>query len=210
MKNINVIPEVVVRRLPRYYRLLCELDKEGQDRVSSTVISKRLNITASQVRQDFSHFGAFGLQGYGYDVKSLLSEIVKILGLNKEYNIIIIGAGHIGLALANYIGFKKHGINVLSVFDIKTDGIVVPENVEIHHIDDLEKFSKTNKVDIAVITTQSVPAKAIAKRVMELEIPAIWNFSHADLQGDDNHAVENINLNESVFTLIYMLNNLGK
>ncbi len=211
MKNQkHNIPEVVVRRLPKYYRLLCELEREGKDRVSSNVISNRLNITASQVRQDFSHFGAFGLQGYGYDVVFLRDSIKGILGLTKEYNLVIVGAGHIGQALANYRGFKREDINVLAVFDIKKEGIQVPENVEVLDIDDFGKFVSLHKVDIVAITTQGHVAQDIAVLSKKSKIPAIWNFTHVDITSDEHTAVENINLNESIYTLIYMLNNLNE
>ncbi|MEG2117183.1 MAG: redox-sensing transcriptional repressor Rex [Clostridia bacterium] len=200
-KNQNLIPEVVVRRLPRYYRLLCELEKEGKSRISSNVISTRLGITASQVRQDFSHFGAFGLQGYGYDVIYLKDEIKNILGLDKEYNVVIVGAGHIGQALANYQGFERNGIHILSVFDVKL-------NIEIHDVSEFREYATANKVDICVITTQFEASEEIDKIARECKIPAIWNFTHNDLQSDEHTAVENINLNESIFTLIYMLNTL--
>ena len=206
-KMKNVIPEVVVRRLPRYYRLLSELKREGKDRISSSVISTRLNITASQVRQDFSHFGAFGLQGYGYDVDFLKEEIKSILGLDKTYNVVIIGAGHIGKALAHYKKFGKQGINILAVFDIVTEGIDLPD-INVLHIDTFREFAKENKIDIAVVTTQGEVAEELAKTIKECEIPAIWNFSHFYIQSDKKTAVENINLNESMFTLIYLLNNL--
>lgn len=206
--NQNIIPEVVVRRLPRYYRLLTELEKEGKQRVSSNVISTRLNITASQVRQDFSHFGAFGLQGYGYDVEYLKNEIKNILGLDKEYNVVIVGAGHIGQALANYRGFERNGIHILSVFDIKTEGIHVPSQVQIYHVDEFKEYVLNNHIDICVITTQFDASEEIDKIARECHIPAIWNFTHNDLYGDEHTAVENINLNESMFTLIYKLNTL--
>ncbi len=204
----NIIPEVVVRRLPRYFRLLSELEREGKDRISSSVISKRLNITASQVRQDFSHFGAFGLQGYGYDVNFLKEEIKNILGLDKEYNVVIIGAGNIGKALANYKKFNNQGINITAVFDIQTKNIELPNGLEVSHIDTFSDFAKNNKVDIAVITTQGEAVEDLAKTIKECSIPAIWNFSHFYIQSDEKTAVENINLNESMFTLIYLLNNL--
>lgn len=208
--KIQYIPEVVVRRLPKYYRLLNELEKEGKKRVSSELISERLNITASQVRQDFSHFGAFGLQGYGYTVESLRDEIKGILGLTREYNIVIVGAGHIGQALANYQGFKREGINVLAVFDIKKEGISVPKEVEILDVSQLKEYASKHTIDIIAITTQGDVAEEIAKTAKEVGIPSIWNFAHKDIMPDEHTVVENINLNESVFTLIYMLNNINR
>lgn len=202
------IPEAVLRRLPKYYKLLSVLESEGVKKVSSNTISTRLNLTASQVRQDLSHFGAFGLQGYGYNVESLKEEIKGILGLTREYNIVIVGAGHIGQALANYRGFAKNGMHVLAVFDIKTDGISVPKEVEIHKAADFEEFANAHNVDICVITTRENAAEDVANLAKKCKIPAIWNFAHKDILPDEHTAVENINLNESIFALTYMMNNL--
>lgn len=208
MKNKESgIPEAVVRRLPKYYKLLTSLESEGVKKVSSGTISSRLNLTASQVRQDLSHFGAFGLQGYGYNVSSLREEIRGILGLTREYSIVIVGAGHIGQALANYRGFAKNGMRVVAVFDIKTDGITVPDGVEIHHVSDLDSYVSTHKVDICVISTREGPAEEIADMAKRNKIPAIWNFAHKEILPTSDTVVENINLSDSIFTLTYMMNN---
>ncbi len=200
------IPEAVVRRLPKYYKLLTVLESEGIKKVSSGTISERLNLTASQVRQDLSHFGAFGLQGYGYNVSTLRDEIKGILGLTKDYSIVIVGAGHIGQALANYRGFAKNGMKVVAVFDIKTDGISVPDGVEILHVSCFEEYVSNHNVDICVISTREGPAEEIADMAKRCKIPAIWNFAHKEILPNSETAVENINLSDSIFTLTYMMN----
>ncbi|MFI3164353.1 MAG: redox-sensing transcriptional repressor Rex [Bacillota bacterium] len=206
MKIKKPISDAVVRRMPRYYRCLKELERAGVKRVSSTTISEILNITASQVRQDFSNFGEFGQQGYGYDLVYLKAQIRAILGLDKEYGVVIVGGGHIGLALANYEKYSREGFRILAVFDVKFDHIKAPRGVEILHIDEFEKFVEENKVDICAITTQKETALSIAEKAKECGISAIWNFAPIDIHEDDNTVVENLNLNESLFTLCYKLN----
>ena len=208
--NESGIPEAVVRRLPKYYKLLTDLQSEGIKKVSSGTISERLHLTASQVRQDLSHFGGFGLQGYGYNVETLRDEVKSILGLTREYNVVVVGVGRIGHAIANYRGFAKHGMRVTAVFDINTDGIRVPDGVEIYDVSELSEYAKTHSVDILVITTREGPCEEIANVAKECKIPAIWNFAHKEIFPTDDTAVENINLNDSLFALTYMMNNKGK
>ena len=111
-KNIS---QAVVARLPRYYRYLGDLRDSGIERISSQDLSKLMNVTASQIRQDFNNFGGFGQQGYGYNVEYLYNEIAKILGLNEKHNLIIIGAGNLGQALANYMNFERRGFIVKGI-----------------------------------------------------------------------------------------------
>ena len=117
------ISSAVIKRLPRYYRYLSELLDEGMDRISSQELSVKMNVTASQIRQDFNNFGGFGQQGYGYNVAVLREEIGKILGLDRTYNVIILGAGNLGKALANYAGFSKRGFLVSAIFDVNPEKI---------------------------------------------------------------------------------------
>lgn len=145
------ISQAVIRRMPRYYRYLGELLDEGVERISSNELSARMKVTASQIRQDLNNFGGFGQQGYGYNVQFLYEEIGKIMGLNEQHNIIIIGAGNLGQALANYVKFEKLGFVIVGLFDVNPElcGKSIRGN-KIEMIDKLEEFVKTHKVDVAL------------------------------------------------------------
>ena len=210
MNKREHISEAVVKRLPRYYHCLKQLEKDGISRVSSTVISGMLNITASQVRQDFSNFGEFGQQGYGYDVEFLKTKMAALLGLDRSYNVIVIGAGNIGRALANYQGFVSEGFNVLAVFDIHPQDIPIRDNIPVLPMEKLKKFLKENKVDICFIATNAEAAKTVSALVIKSGIRAVWNFAPVDLYLGENVAVENINMSESLFMLSYKIKNIDK
>lgn len=199
------ISQAVIRRMPRYYRYLGELIDDGVERISSNDLSRRMNVTASQIRQDLNNFGGFGQQGYGYNVKYLYEEIGKILGLNKLHNIIVIGAGNLGQALANYVKFEKLGFKITALFDVNPamDGISV-RGIRIYMLDELEEFCKNNQVDIAALTMPKAKADAIANRLVDLGIHAIWNFAHVDLDLiDKDVVVENVHLSDSLMQLSY-------
>lgn len=199
------ISQAVIRRMPRYYRYLGDLLEAGVERISSNDLSHRMNVTASQIRQDLNNFGGFGQQGYGYNVKYLYEEIGKILGLNERHNIIVIGAGNLGQALANYVKFEKLGFVIIALFDVNPalDGKHV-RGIEIHMLDELEQFCAENQVDIAALTMPKEKADAIANRLVELGIHAIWNFAHVDLELiDKNVVVENVHLSDSLMQLSY-------
>ena len=204
-KNIS---EAIVKRLPRYYRYLTDLEDNGETKVSSSALADLLNITASQVRQDFftCNLGGFGMQGYGYEVKRLRREILSLLGLDRVYNVIIIGAGNIGTALSSYNGFIKEGFIIKAVFDIRTEGKKVPQDVELLHMDMLTDYVRENNVDIAIIATQKDIAYDTALRLKGLGIRSIWNFAPTDLV-IDGMAIENINMSESLFVLTYRMKN---
>jgi len=209
MKKTKSISENVLRRLPKYYRILKELEEENVKKISSTAISKMLNFTASQVRQDLSNFGEFGHQGYGYDVVYLKEQINNILGLNRVHNVIVVGGGRIGQALANYTGFKEEGFAVLAVFDIKTDGINVGKGIKVLNMNCIEEFLKNNNVEICVIATQKEVAPAVAQQLKGLGVKSFWNFAPCDLKLGAGVAVENINMSESLFMLAYKNKNLN-
>ncbi len=200
------ISQAVVKRLPRYYRYLETLENEGVSRVSSSSLAELLDITASQVRQDFCNFGGFGQQGYGYDVSKLKKEIQKIIGLDRNYNLIIIGAGNIGRALAGYKGFSSEGFFVKALFDVKVDEKET-NGVGIYHMDALGEYVKNNKVDIAVITTQGSVAPNVCDELVSLGIKNIWNFAPIDLSVPSGVTVENISMSESLYVLSYRMNN---
>ena len=199
------ISQAVIRRMPRYYRYLGELLEDGVERISSNDLSKRMNVTASQIRQDLNNFGGFGQQGYGYNVKFLYEEIGKILGLNQKHNIIVIGAGNLGQALSNYVKFEKLGFVITALFDVNPalEGVTV-RGIKIHMLDELEDYCKDHVVDIAALTMPKEKADAIANRLVNLGIQAIWNFAHVDLDLiDKDVVVENVHLSDSLMQLSY-------
>ena len=199
------ISQAVIRRMPRYYRYLGELLEDGVERISSNDLSKRMNVTASQIRQDLNNFGGFGQQGYGYNVKFLYEEIGKILGLNQKHNIIVIGAGNLGQALAHYVKFEKLGFVITALFDVNPalEGVTV-RGIKIHMLDELEDYCKDHVVDIAALTMPKEKADAIANRLVNLGIQAIWNFAHVDLDLiDKDVVVENVHLSDSLMQLSY-------
>lgn len=201
------ISKAVIRRLPRYYRYLGELLEEGVERISSNELSSKMHVTASQIRQDLNNFGGFGQQGYGYNVPYLYAEIGKILGLDRTHHIIIIGAGNLGQALANYVKFEKRGFKVVGIFDINPvlKGISIRGN-EIRMMDELPEFLRENDVQIATLTLPKAYAEETAKLLVENGIKAIWNFAHLDLAVPEDVIVENVHLSESLMRLSYNLN----
>ena len=201
------ISQAVIRRMPRYYRYLGELLEEGVERISSNDLSNRMQVTASQIRQDLNNFGGFGQQGYGYNVQYLYEEIGKILGLDRQHNIIVVGAGNMGQALANYVKFEKRGFKVVGIFDINPvlKGISIRGN-EIRMMDELPEFLRENDVQIATLTLPKAYAEETANLLVENGIKAIWNFAHLDLAVPEDVIVENVHLSESLMRLSYNLN----
>ncbi|NLY19128.1 MAG: redox-sensing transcriptional repressor Rex [Clostridiaceae bacterium] len=196
----------VIRRLPRYYRYLSDLLKADIKRISSKELSERMGITASQIRQDLICFGGFGQQGYGYNIETLYSEIGKILGVDRRFTTVIIGAGNMGNALANYGNFKKRGYDLIGIFDISPDRVgKVINGLEIMHMDKLDDFIKKNKVDIAILTIPSQNISEVAERVAKLGVKGIWNFSPQDLHLSGNVIVENVHLSDGLMVLGYRI-----
>ena len=203
------ISKAVVKRLPRYYRYLGDLLENKVERISSNELSHQMNVTASQIRQDLNNFGGFGQQGYGYNVKYLYTEIGKILGLDKTYNMIIIGAGNLGQALANYVKFEKRGFRIIGIFDVnpRLSGVTV-RGIPILMIDQLERFLQENKIDIAALTLPKTGAEEVAPVLVKNGVKAIWNFAHTDLSLPSDIVVENVHLSESLMQLSYNLNHI--
>ena len=189
------ISKAVIKRLPRYYRYLGELMEENVERISSNDLSKKMHVTASQIRQDLNNFGGFGQQGYGYNVRYLYTEIGKILGLDTVHPMIILGAGNLGQALANYVDFEKRGFKLVGIFDVNPvlEGIAV-RGIEIQMLSDLPQ----------------IKAKEMAKILIDNGIKAIWNFAHIDLDAPEDVMVENVHLSESLMTLSYNLSEYRK
>lgn len=199
------ISTAVINRLPAYLRLFSELEEKGVAHVSSNEISEMMGTTASQVRQDFSNFGGFGRQGYGYDVKYLCEQMQSILGLDKTYNLIIVGGGKIGQALANYVGYDKLGFYIKAVFDKEVWHVRVPSHIDVFDTEKLADYTSKNKIDIAIICTPKEVALETAKKIKDCGIKAIWNFASQEIKLDGVH-VENVHLNESLFLLTYKIN----
>ncbi len=202
----KTISSAVIRRLPRYYRYLGELLENDVIRISSKELSEKMNVTASQIRQDLNNFGGFGQQGYGYNVEYLHTEIGKILGLDKKYNVIIIGAGNLGQALANYTDFERRGFHICGIFDInpRLVGMSI-RGIEIRLVDELEEFIKSTRVDIAAITIPKAKAPQVAQELVRLGVHALWNFAPTDLNLPKDVMVENVHLAESLMRLSYKL-----
>ena len=198
------ISQAVISRLPRYYRYLGDLKDNGIERISSQDLSKLMKVTASQIRQDFNNFGGFGQQGYGYNVEFLYNEIANILGLNTKYNLIIIGAGNLGQALANYMNFERRGFIVKGIFDINPDLFGKElRGITVQSVDKIENFVKENDIDIAVLTIPKEGAVKAAELLVKCNIKAIWNFAHVDLNVPENVTVENVHLSDSLMKLSY-------
>jgi len=204
----------VVRRLPRYYRYLADLLNSGINRISSKELSERMGITASQIRQDLNCFGGFGQQGYGYNVESLYKEIGRILGLDNNFQTIIIGAGNMGRALANYKNFEKRGFKLIGIFD--KDPKVVGQKIndlDVRHIDDLQKFTQENKVDIAMLCVPHDETPIVAEKAAACGIKGLWNFSPMELKLshsnlDRDIVIENVHLSDSLMVLGYKINEM--
>lgn len=207
------ISRAVIKRLPRYYRYLGELLEDGVERISSNELSEKMQVTASQIRQDLNNFGGFGQQGYGYNVQFLYTEIATILGLDRVHNMIIIGAGNLGQALANYVQFEKRGFKVIGLFDVNPvlQGVSV-RGISIKMVDELPTFLKDNEVHIATLTLPKNKAPEMAEKLVQCGVKAIWNFAHTDLNLSlpEDVIVENVHLPESLMRLSYNLSNYEK
>lgn len=204
------ISQAVIRRLPRYYRYLGDLLENEVERISSNDLSKRMNVTASQIRQDLNNFGGFGQQGYGYNVKYLHTEIGKILGLDVTHNFIIIGAGNLGQALANYVSFEKRGFIVKGLFDVnpRLEGMTI-RGIPIRKMDELKSFIRENNIEIAVLTIPKSKASEVADMLADTTIKGIWNFAHTDLKLPKHIIVEHVHLSDSLMSLSYRIGHQG-
>lgn len=200
------ISRAVISRLPRYYRYLEDLLEAGVERISSSDLSKKMHVTASQIRQDLNNFGGFGQQGYGYNVKYLYTEIGKILGLDRCHNFIIIGAGNLGQALANYASFERSGFILKSLFDVnpRLEGVTI-RGIPVRMVDELEDFLKNNDIEIAALTLPKSKAIEVADILVDNGVKGIWNFAHTDLSLPKDVVVENVHLSDTLMKLSYNL-----
>ena len=205
------ISDAVIHRLPRYYRYLDDLYNKGVVRISSHSLGDKMDITASQIRQDLSCFGEFGQQGYGYNVEYLYNEIGKILGLDKQHNFIIIGAGNLGRALGNYMNFERRGFIFKGMFDQNPELVGRDvRGVKVMAMDKLNEFVRDNEIDIVVLTIPKTSAVGVAEQLVQNGIKAIWNFAHVDLNVPDGIQVENVHLSDSLMKLSYNINRYEK
>ena len=204
------ISDAVIRRLPRYYRYLDELHVKGIVRISSGSLGKRMGITASQIRQDLSCFGEFGQQGYGYNLAELRTQIGKILGLDRRKEVILIGAGNLGRALAIHINFEKYGMELCGIFDTDENKIgMTVGGIKISSMDSVSDFTAVMRPEIAVLCIPKSAAAECADLLVECGIKAFWNFSHLDLtERYKDIVVENVHLGDSLMLLSYGLTNL--
>jgi redox-sensing transcriptional repressor len=210
MKSTKKISRAVIKRLPRYRRYLIELKKKGVDKISSGDLSNLIGYTASQIRQDLNNFGGFGQQGYGYNVEGLLNEISGILGLDKQHTMVIVGAGKLGTAVANYT-FGKAGFAVKALFDNNTDKVGTNSGgFEIMDVEQLVPYIEDNKIDIGVICTQKEAAQEIADKMAFAGVRGIWNFAPIDIEVPARVALENVHLSDSLHSLAYHINNMKK
>jgi len=195
----------VIRRLPRYLRKLGELAEGGVERVSSKELGEQLGLTPSQIRQDFSCFGEFGQQGYGYNVLALREEIAAILGLDRHFRAILIGVGNIGHALVDNFCFTDWGFDLTAAFDIKPELIGREfQGVKVHGMDELGAYIRENVVDVAVLAVSKEAAIPVAELLTDNGIEAIWNFTNVDLtQPGSRTIVENIHFSDSLLALSY-------
>ncbi|MDO4438219.1 MAG: redox-sensing transcriptional repressor Rex [Eubacteriales bacterium] len=210
VKDRKKISQAIIKRLPRYYRYLGELLSQDVERISSNDFSKLMGVTASQVRQDLNNFGGFGQQGYGYNVKNLYEEIGKILGLDRVHNIVVIGAGNFGKALAGYKDFEKRGFKIKAMFDQDPDKIGKSYGgINVYSINELTDYIKANDIEIAALTVPKAAAIQLAGILADAGIKGIWNFAHTDLKVPRQIVVENVHLSESLMRLSYNLVNSG-
>ena len=209
MDSEKKVSMAVINRLPRYFRYLGDLLESDITRISSKELSAKMNITASQIRQDLNNFGGFGQQGYGYNVEYLYNEIKKILGLDRVYHLIVVGGGNIGQALVNYASFEKRGFVIKAVFDVnpRLIGMTI-RGIEVYDIDKMEEFIKNNDIDGAILTLPRSQAAKVANDLAKWGIKGMWNFSHVDLQVPEDIIVENVHLTDSLMTLLYKINEM--
>ncbi len=206
----SYVSSAVIKRLPRYFRYLRELIRNGKMRISSSELSKMMNVTASQIRQDLNCFGGFGQQGYGYNVKYLYAKISEILGVNCNFRAIIVGAGNLGRALIRNPMFTKRGVSTVAMFDIDNSLIGnTVAGVGVHSMDELERFCKDNFIDIAVLTLPKECAQDAAEKLVCAGVRGIWNFTGKELDMKREEVkVVNVHLGDSLMTLCYELNRM--
>ena len=206
IKGAEVSP-AVIKRLPRYFRYLRELIRNGTFRISSSELSEMMNVTASQIRQDLNCFGGFGQQGYGYNVNYLYAKVCELLGVGEGFNAILIGAGNLGKALVRNPMFEKRGVDIVGIFDASPDVIgTTVAGMTVRSMDELERFCRNRAINIAVLTLPKEYAEEVSRRLVEVGVRGLWNFTGKELEGICPGAVvENVHIGDSLMTLCYEL-----
>jgi redox-sensing transcriptional repressor len=206
------VSDAVIKRLPRYHRYLGDLLADGRLRISSAELSKIMNVTASQIRQDLNCFGGFGQQGYGYNIKYLYGKISELLGVTEGYTAVIAGAGNLGRALAATRMFGRRGVNRLAMFDID-ENLVGTEiyGIPVYHIDELYDFCQKHGVTIGVLTVPKEAAYKVSLTMARAGVKGIWNFANTELELDvPGVTIENIHLGDSLMKLCYAIKTAGE
>ncbi|WP_018249487.1 redox-sensing transcriptional repressor Rex [Orenia marismortui] len=207
MKNITT-PTTTIERLPLYYRYLEKVNSEGIEVISSKQLGDGLGIPSTQVRKDLSYYGEFGRRGVGYEVDVLMKNLKKILGLNNNWEIVLVGAGNLGQALVNYGGFKKLGLNINYVLDIAPDEIEGNlDEIEIYPMEKLNEVIKDNNIKIAIIAVPAEGAQEVANKLIESGVEAIWNFAPTHLKLPEDIKVRDEDLSIGLISLSYYLSN---
>ncbi len=209
MKNNTSIPKSVIARLPRYYRFLGILQKEGIEKISSKNLAEKMGLTASQIRQDLNHFGGFGQQGYGYNIEELRKNIGQIIGVEKNHRIILVGAGNLGRAIAQHLNFETKGFELVGIFDSdsKLEGIEI-NKFRIRNFNTVKDFCDEYNPTAAILCIPSYAGETVTAKLIECNIKAFWNFSHYNIHDDyPDVVVENVHLNDSLMTLCYNISN---
>lgn len=205
------ISNAVINRLPRYRRYLKELEKKGVEKISSQEFSSLIGYTASQIRQDLNNFGGFGQQGYGYSVKGLREEIDAILGLDREYKMVILGAGNLGQAIIKYTKTLKGGFKLVGIFEVRKDLIGKKiEGIEVHDYEEIVEFVEKNQIDIGIICVDSEVAQEVADKLCFAGVKGIWSFARTDIEVPPHVALELVQLSDSLHTLAYRMNDIKK
>ena len=202
------ISDPVIRRLPAYYRYLRELEREGTEQISSQDLGERMQLTPSQIRQDINSFGGVGRQGYGYNVHTLKEHIRQLMGLDREHPMVILGAGRMGLAVANYTNFSREGFRTVAFFDRNPD-LICPsaEKFPVFPAEELEERLPGMNAEIGVLAVPAAAAQDLLDRLYALGIRAIWNFAPVDLQAPQDMVVVNVHLSDSLHILSYQIRN---
>lgn len=200
------VSDAVIRRLPGYYRHLRELEEEGAVQISSQELGERMHLTASQIRQDINCFGGFGRQGYGYPVKELKEKLGEILGIDRKHRMVIIGAGRIGLAVANYPSFSREGFETVAMFDIDANKHCGNgKSVPVYGVDELEDRIPELNVSIAVLALPAQAAQVTLDRLYACGVRAVWNFAPVDLKHPEDMELVNVHLSDTLHILSYKM-----
>jgi len=206
MKRDTKVSTAVIRRLPRYYRHLSELQEAGVVRISSGALGASMGLTASQIRQDLCCFGGFGQQGYGYKVESLREEIGGILGVNQGHTVVVLGAGNLGCALIENFKFNANGFQLLAAFDINPAIVnTTISGVPVVHADRLEEYLRHNPVSVGLLTVPMAAAQAMADRLVRCGVGGIWNFTNYEISAPEQVVVESVHFSDSLLALSYMI-----